>query len=228
MRNELINEYFFYDRVRPEAMDHVWQTGWRHFGRYFYRYSLIPHNGGVAHVLPLRIALDRFKLSRSQKRVLKRNADLSVRFRPAFVSNEVFDLFERHKTRFKDNVPDSVYTFISQQPDTVPCECLAVTLYDGERLIGISYLDVGKTAMSSVYQCFDPDESKRSLGILLVLLSAQYAADTGKTHYYPGYAYQESSHYDYKKAFFGLEAYNWQLSSWLPLERQISYGSQSL
>ena len=220
MRNELINEYFFYDSVRPEAMDHVWATGWRHFGRYFYRYSLIPHNGGVATVTPLRVALNDFRLSRSQKRVLKRNADLTVRFQPAFVSNEVFDLFERHKRRFKDNVPDSVYTFISQQPDTVPCECLGVSLYLDGRLVGISYLDAGKNAMSSVYQCFDPELSKRSLGTFMVLVSAQYALETGKTYYYPGYAYQQSSHYDYKKSFYALESYDWDSADWLPLKRQ--------
>lgn len=220
MRNELINEYFFYDQVRPEAMDHVWATGWRHFGRYFYRYSLIPHDGAIAKVMPLRVALTQFKLSRSQKRVLKRNEDLRIEFQPAFVSNEVFDLFERHKLRFKDNVPDSVYTFISQQPATVPCDCLAVSLYKDDRLLAISYLDVGKTAMSSVYQCFDPNESKRSLGTLMVLVSAQYALETGKTHYYPGYAYETSSHYDYKKSFYGLEFYHWDEAVWLPLARQ--------
>lgn len=221
MRSELINEYFFYDRVLPEAMDHVWASGWRHFGRYFYRYSLIPHGGRICTVLPLRIRLANFAASRSQKRVLKRNQDLEVRFQPAFVDDKVLTLFEQHKNRFKDNVPDSIYTFISPQPDHVPCECLSVGVYLNAELIAMSYLDMGKTACSSVYQCFDPELSKRSLGVFMILVSASYAREQGKTFYYPGYAYEESSHYDYKKNFAGLEAFDWA-STWRSFTRRTT------
>ena len=221
MRSELINEYFFYDRVLPEAMDHIWASGWRHFGRYFYRYSLIPHGGRVCNVLPLRIRLSDFKPSRSQKRVLKRNRDLEVRFQSAFVDDQVLALFEKHKTRFKDNVPDSIYTFISPQPGEVPCEALSVSVYLKGELVAISYLDIGKDATSSVYQCFDPDLSKRSLGVFMILVSARYAVEQGKTFYYPGYVYKESSHYDYKKNFGALEAFDWQ-GSWQSYARRTT------
>lgn len=226
MRSELINEYFFYDRVLPEAMDHIWSNGWRHFGRYFYRYSLIPHGGQICNVLPLRIRLDEFRASRSQKRILKRNQDLELRVQPAFVDDEVLSLFERHKKRFKDNVPDSIYTFISPQPSSVPCECKSVALYLKGRLVGVSYLDIGKEAASSVYQCFDPELKQRSLGICMILASARYSLEQDKTFYYPGYAYQERSHYDYKKNFSGLEAYDWD-GSWHSFARVIPMVGES-
>ena len=192
-------------------MDHLWEKGWRHFGPYFYRYSHAPHDGQVCSVMPLRINLEKFKLSRSQKRILKRNADLEVRIRPAFVNSEVVDMFERHKERFVYNVPDTIYTFVSKRPSMIPCDCKSLCVYLNDKLIGISYLDVGREACSSVYQCFEPTESRRSLGVLMILYSLQYAREKDKTYYYPGYAYEESSHYDYKKKFAGLEHFDWKV-----------------
>lgn len=207
---QVLSEYFFHDELTPAQMDWLWAHGWRHFGTYFYRYSSTQQGPRRLHVLPLRIRLDSFQPSKSQRRVLKRNGDLRLEFRPAFVDAEVEALFERHRVRFKDNVPDSIYTFVSERPAELPCRCLSLCAYWGEQLVGISYLDVGETACSSVYQCFDPDLSRRSLGVFMVLCSVEYSLQIGKTHYYHGYAYEESSHYDYKKKFAALERFDWR------------------
>lgn len=214
-----MNEYFFHDSVTGRQMDRLWAGGWRHFGTYFYRYALTQHAQTRYHVMPLRIRLASFKPSQSQKRILKKNKGLRVCFKPAFVNDEVELLFERHKRRFRNNVPDSIFTFVSEQPARVPCECLSLSLYLDNKLIGMSYLDIGETASSSVYQCFDPDFSGRSLGIYMVLCSVEYSLAQGKSHYYHGYAYEENSHYDYKKKFSGLEAFDWSQENWQPVLR---------
>ena len=219
-----VNEYFFYDDVSPAQMDTLWAGGWRHFGGYFFRYASTQQEGRTFAVLPLRMRLSAFAASRSQTRTLKRNADLEVRVVPAYVDAEVEDLFEHHKTRFSHNVPESIYSFVSHEPDEVPCRCVSLCLFKDDRLVGISYLDIGKTASSSVYQCFDPLETKRSLGNLMILLSVQHSHSLGKTLYYPGYAYKEPSHYDYKKNFVGLEAYDWKTATWPPLPRSGGQG----
>lgn len=210
-----MNEYFFRQHVSPEQMDYIWEHGWRHFGTYFFRYAL----GSDKHVLPLRIRLSDFQPSQSQKRIIKKNRDLKAIFAPAFIDARVEALFEHHKGRFEDNIPDSIYTFMSRSPATVPCTCQSLCLYFQDQLIGISYLDIGDTATSSVYQCFDPEFDKRSLGILMILLSIEESVRSGKTFYYPGYAYVEPSHYDYKKTFAALEAFDWK--SWRPYPRLI-------
>jgi leucyl-tRNA---protein transferase len=211
-----MNEYFFKDHVSPALMDNLWTQGWRHFGSYFFRYSHVLKDGTVFHVQPLRVKLEHLTLNRSQKRTLKQNHDINLLVKPAYLDDEVTQLFERHKTRFKDNVPESLTTFLSEHPDVQPCPCLSLCLYLQGELVGISYLDVGQTATSSVYQCFEPTLSKRSLGILMMLFAVQYSRDQGKTYYYPGYAFREPSFYDYKKTLRGLEFYTWQ-NTWLPL-----------
>lgn len=206
-----INESFFSQRVLPEQMDLLWARGWRHFGEYFFRYSLGVHNEEARVVLPLRIDLTTFQPSRSQKRALARNRDLEVVVRPTFIDEAKQQLFQRHKQRFEDNVPDSIYDFLSASPADVPCANREIALFLEGRLIGASFLDIGLAAASSVYAMFEPEESKRSLGVFMILQAIRHATEIGCRYYYPGYAYRGQSFYDYKKNFHSLEYYDWKL-----------------
>ncbi|WP_337870204.1 arginine-tRNA-protein transferase [Meiothermus sp.] len=208
-----LNEYFLADQVEPEVMDRLWAEGWRHFGEYFFRYSQTRSQT----VLPLRVRLAGFVLRRSQQRVLRKNQDIQLKLQPAFVNAQVEALFARHKTRFSHSIPQSIYNFISRHPTHIPCRCHSLTLHHQGRLVGISYLDEGAQATSSVYQCFDPDLSRRSLGILMIVHSILLSRACGKAYYYPGYAYLEPSEYDYKKRLGALEYFDWR-GNWLRFE----------
>ena len=182
----------------PAEMDRYWAEGWRHFGIVFFRYRSAIHDGKSYSVLPLRIVLERFRLSRSQKRVLAKNSDIKMLLRPTHIDNKKIALFGKHRQRFQENVPNSLDQFLSPVPDSVPCLNLELCVYRGEKLLGVTFLDVGETATSAVYAIFDPDEAKRSLGILMMLHSIHFSLEQGFRYYYPGYAYREPFAYDYK------------------------------
>ena len=126
-------------------------------------------------------------------------------------------LFNRHKQRFTENVPDSLEDFLGADSSSGPCVNVEVAVQRGSRLLAASYLDLGHAAVSSIYGFFDPDESARSLGIFTMLVEIEFACQRGCRHYYPGYAYLQPSHYDYKKQFHGLEAFDWK--AWAPMPR---------
>ncbi len=212
----MINEYFIADRVSAAEMDVLWREGWRHFGTYFFRYSVAENDGRLCHVLPLRLKVGAFTLSRSQLRVLKKNRDVDVQIRDAVVDSAKEELFLRHRRRFKQNVPDSIHDFMSDHPSSVPCRNQEISVYDGDRLIAASFLDVGEESTSAVYAAFEPEESRRSLGIFTMLCAIEQTRLLGCRYYYPGYAYREPSLYDYKKRFSGLEALDWR-AGWEPL-----------
>jgi arginine-tRNA-protein transferase len=213
------DEHFLCLRASPAKMDKFWAEGWRHFGVIFVRYRNSFHGGKPYSVLPLRIDLERFGLSRSQKRVLAKNRDLEVVVRPSFIDHDKQSLFEKHRVRFDDNVPDSLFNFLSPNPAEVPCPNLEICLYRHKRLIGVTFLDVGERATSGVYAIFDPMEAKRSLGILMMLHSIEISRQRGCRYYYPGYAYREPFTYDYKKKFSALEYLDW-VSGWQPFPRE--------
>lgn len=218
----LIWDDFHAEKVPPEGMDALLVQGWRHFGTQFFRYSVMLHEGECQTVVPLRVELEQFSLSKSQRRVLRKNADLRVEFTPARLTEEAQGMFQRHKSRFTENVPEELTTFLSAEPGTVPCECLAVECHLGEVCIAISFMDVGSIATSSVYGVFEPVYESRSLGIFTMLREIQWAKERGMQFVYPGYATLGSSHYDYKKQFAGLQGYHWETDAWLPWQELVA------
>lgn len=210
-------EYFACLNVSPAQMDFLWAEGWRHFGIYFFRYQTSFHADQKFSVIPLRIDLARFTLSRSQKRVLAKNRDAEIVIRPASVDDERKILFEKHRVRFQENIPTSLDDVLSSSPASMPCPACELCVYLGGRLVGVTYLDIGRNAISAVYAIFDPIQARRSLGILMILHSLQLSRSRGCRYYYPGYAYREPFTYDYKKRFHGVEYLDWN-SGWRPYE----------
>ena len=63
-----INEAFHADLVASAELDQLLAGGWRHFGTHFFRYNLGIYGGEIRRVMPLRIRLADFRLSKSQRR----------------------------------------------------------------------------------------------------------------------------------------------------------------
>lgn len=205
-----INEEFYSQKASPGEMDSLWANGWRHFGTYFFRYNLALHQYEIRRVFPLRIRLSDFSLSKSQRRILRKNQDLRIVVRPIEINTEKEILFERHKRRFKDNAPFSLYDFLSFDAANAPCEALEVCAYRENEMLAVSFFDVGERAVSSVYAMFAPEAASRSLGIFTMLLEIDWALKQEKDFFYQGYSYEGSSFYDYKKRFRALEKYDWK------------------
>lgn len=197
---------------QPVLMDALWARGWRHFGPMFFRYSETESEQGALHVIPLRVDLERFRFSESQRRTLRRNADLKTSFGPSLPGDAERLLFHAHASRFRENIPSSLEAFLGTDPSSgIPCEIRQLSVRgEGGRLLAASYVAVGEEAWSSVYAMFDPAESRRRLGIATLLWEIEAARAAGCRWLYHGYAYREPSHYDYKKQFSGLEWFDWE------------------
>jgi len=205
---EYINEAFEADSVTPPQLDTLLANGWRHFGSYFFRYNLGFFDLDIQRVLPLRIRLADFKPSKSQRRVLRQNEDLEITLNDVAIDETIEQLFDRHKRRFVQNVPPSIYEFLP--PGTSPCDVRQLSVRKNGELIAASFFDVGERTTSGVYAIFEPLEQMRSLGIFTMLKEIEYAIETGREFYYQGYAYEGESFYDYKKRFRGTEMFDWK------------------
>lgn len=205
----LVNEVGEANTVSRERMDELWSLGWRHFGPKFFRYSVMWQGGTWKRVINLRVKLEDWKPSKSQRRTLKANEDLAVEFTPADPREEESALFQKHKQRFVENVPDELSEFLGKEPNGCPGACIQVSARLEGELLAASFLDVGDKACSSIYGIFNPEETRRRLGIFTMLCEMLYAKDQGLEYYYLGYACLESSPYDYKKELRPVAVFDW-------------------
>lgn len=216
-----IDDIFLTQHLLPEQMDEMWAAGWRHQGSLFFRYSHWPTAGVEHQIMPVRIDLSRFTPSKSQRRVRRKNEDLQWTISPTEIDQEMITVFEKHSTRFHENVPQSIFDFLGFSPATKPCECLMLKALLNGRMIAVSFMDLGERDVSSSYAIFDPEFSDRGLGTLTLLREIEHATSLGKRYLYHGYATRTPSHYDYKKTFNALESYDWATQTWSPCQRYI-------
>lgn len=209
--------------VSSQRIDELLANGWRHAGEHFYRYNFAFHQGMLTEVIPLRIQLSQFQPSKSQRKIWRRNQnkDYHIEIRPTVVDDEKNALFQQHKSKFVDNVPDQLHDFLAHEPHAVPCEGREVAVYHQDQLIGTSFFDVGEQSISTIYGMYDLEYGKQGLGIYTMMLEMEHAKALGKPYYYHGYCYRCPSFYDYKKRFTGLEAFDWK-GNWRPWEENDS------
>ncbi len=209
-----LDEAFLAPQVPAATMDFLWSQGWRHQGHCFFRYTHCVMAGVEQEIVPLRMDLARFQMSKSQRRVCRQNADVRWEVSPAIFDDAIHTMFARHSERFDDNKPGSLDAFFSAEPAYLPCECAAIKAWLGNELIAVSFLDIGVEAVSSVYAIFEPEYEKRSLGILTLLKEIELAQATRKRWLYQGFGTRGPSRYDYKRRFAALEGYDWERREW--------------
>lgn len=216
----LVAESRILPSVQPEVMDELWSVGWRHFGADFFRASLMAEETALKRQIPLRIELAKFQRSKGQRRTVRKNQDLTLALQPAVPGPTEEGLFQAHKQRFQRNIPEALRDFLGDRPHGVPCPCLQLSVSLNGEMIAASFLALGRRSCSSIYAVFDPDHSRRRLGVFTMLIELEYAKAHGFEYYYSGYATVESSCYDYKKDFNALRYYDWE-GNWSPLDGLI-------
>lgn len=191
------------------------QVGFRRSGEQIYR----PHCPQCAACQSIRIPVDEFVASRSQKRILKRNAS----FRTQMVttpSRDYYPLYEQYICA--RHTEGSMYPPNKTQFEHfILCEWQGpayIEAYDGDKLIAVAVTDVidngtGHRALSALYTFFDPNYASASLGTWMIMMQAHHAKLQNREYLYLGYYVAGSQKMSYKQQFFPFEQFNgnkWQ------------------
>ncbi len=214
-KSNVISQEFSAEKIHPVLFDILLSQGWRHFGTYFYRYNVTLYNHEAVRVLPLRIDLNDFRMTKKQRRIERKNSCFTHEFTPTIITQELIDLFLLHREKFTENRPENLHDFFSEHPSTMPCKNETLIVKDREKIIAASFLDIGSESTSSIYAMYDPSYSSYSPGIFTILKEIEYSIKLEKRYYYHGYIYNCNSFYDYKKHFHALEYFDWN-GEWLP------------
>lgn len=194
-----------------EEVDYLLLNGWRHFGNYFF----MPNCRECSACTPIRTLVTEFKPSKSQRKNFNKNNTLiTVEFSPLFFSDEIFNLYTKH-SRVKFGQETSMDEFKSSFFSDALSGNSRLSLFriDG-KLIGVGFIDITATGLSSIYFCYDTDYSSYGLGVFSVLKEIEYAAELGKQYYYLGYYIEENSSMEYKNRYTPYETLLWEEGQW--------------
>jgi arginine-tRNA-protein transferase len=181
------------------------ELGFRRSGDHLYR----PHCQLCKACVPARIPVARFRPSRKQNRVLKRNADIKVtRCEPGF-TEERYQLYARYISERHadgDMFPPSRGQFSTFLVSNLPY-AFFYELRVADRLIGIAVTDVLPNGMSAVYTFYDPNEEKRSLGVFGILWQIAETRRLGLDAVYLGYWIKGCRKMSYKTEYRPIELF---------------------
>jgi len=181
------------------------ELGFRRSGDHLYR----PHCQLCKACVPARIPVARFRPSRKQQRVLKRNLDIKVtRCDPGF-TEERYQLYARYISERHadgDMFPPSRGQFSTFLVSNLPYAFFYEMRVE-ERLIGIAVTDVLPNGMSAVYTFYDPNEEKRSLGVFGILWQIAETRRLGLDAVYLGYWIKGCRKMSYKTEYRPIELF---------------------
>ncbi len=158
----------------------------------------------------MRVVVEEFRPSRSLRRVIRRNADLSNAIRPAQATSEQYVLFARYLAwRHGDGEMAGMgFADYRSMIDDTPIDSglLEMRRPDGA-LAACCLVDRSSDGLSAVYSFFDPDRAADSLGSLIVLRLIEEARRRGLPYVYLGYWIAGSRKMAYKARFQPLETF---------------------
>lgn len=213
-----IEEYIEMQALDTMVFDRFCEDGWVYWADLIFRRNYWEWRGMPCRVVMLRIRLKDFEFSKSQRKCLRRNEDLTVERKAIQITAAHEELFEQHARRFAYNRPLSIYGFFSFFSSIMPCFGVQFDVFKHEKLLATSFFHLGRRSMAGNYGIYDMRESQRSLGTFTMLKEIELAIEAGREYYYPGFVYDLPSEFDYKLNFNNLEYYDWW-GNWYPLER---------
>ena len=193
----------YYDTEHPvtmtdERMDRYLRRGWYRIQQTVITTDLITSEGRLLPVFWLRLDLRRFRISRSARRILAKNADLPVRIADPVIGGEIEELYAAYRASIDFTIPETAREYLMGDRDTNAYDTSLIEVRDRGRLAAAGFFDCGVESLAGVLHLYRPEYRRTSPGKYLMLLEILIAMDRGMRYYYPGYVSTETPKYDYK------------------------------
>jgi arginine-tRNA-protein transferase len=199
----LVSQYraFAAAQIDPEAYHELMNAGFRRSGRMVYQ----PICGGCAACVPIRVPVENFEASKSQRRCFRRNADLKITVGKPQASDEKFSLYQRYRADWHATTEpargaerEGFESFLYESPVR---SIEFVYRLPTDEIVGVGICDVCSESLSSVYFYFDPAQAKRGLGTFSALFEIDYARQARIPYWYAGFHVAGCAAMEYKAAF---------------------------
>ncbi|MCT7561905.1 arginyltransferase [Aliarcobacter butzleri] len=182
------------------------ERGWRRFGRMHF----VPECRSCTKCVSMRIDVNNYKFSKSEKRVISKNQDTKLYIRPPSVTMEHLSLYDKYHKFMNDkkdwtyspiDVDDYVRSYV-ESSENFAKEFLYMR---DDKLIGVALVDILPKAISAIYCYYDHDYSEFSIGKFSILAQIKIAKELNIPYIYLGYWIKDHFSMGYKEKYSPFE-----------------------
>jgi arginine-tRNA-protein transferase len=224
-RKSRYRAFRFDGTLAEEAHEVVLNRGYRRCGSIYYAAAC----RNCQACIPYRLDIAGFEPSKSQRRVLKRNRDVVFNVgRPVYTEEKetLYLRYSRHQHPYdpihEQQIRNEVELLetLEIQMYSNPESTREWTMQVDDKLAGFGIFDVAEETLSAVYNVYDPDHYRRSLGTLAILLTMDWGAANGYRFLNLGYFIAGHPKMDYKRRFGPAETLDWKDGDWHPFSQR--------
>ncbi len=182
-----------------ESYTWLMEQGFRRSGEQLYR----PHCPHCSQCQSIRVLVDQFSLSKSQKRLVKRNAHFEIN-KSTEIKDIYYPLYEKYiNTIHHDGsmFPATFEQFSSFLSNDITQQLFIETWHE-QQLISVAITDCLENALSSVYTFYHPDYRQSGLGVFSILTQITLTQALNKQFLYLGYQIDDCQKMNYKNRYY--------------------------
>ncbi len=184
----------------------VIERGWRRFGNYYF----YPICKDCNECKSLRIDVNNFKPSKSQKKAIKRNKNTKYIVQSPSLTKAHIERYNKYhkwkegkdnwkyrpinKAEYYENFVEGAYNFGKE-----------VLYYIDDKLVAVDLIDITYDGISAIYFFYDPDYAWYSLGVYSLIKQIEFAKILKKDWIYLGYWVDGCKSFAYKTNFTPLQ-----------------------
>lgn len=212
----------FAEKHYPEAivgssLDDYLAKGWYRMGQSIFTTHFLCFGEKLYSAIWIRLALEDHKFRKGQRKLMRRNGQqFRIEYAPFEITPEKEELYQKYKKHFHGFIARSLVDSLLDGDNTNTYHTIESQIYDGDRLIGLSFFDLGKESVASILGIYDPEYADASLGYYTMLLEIEYCRQNNIPYYYPGYVVPGYDRFDYKLRIGEVEYLSLSSSNWEP------------
>lgn len=212
-------EKHYPDHLLPEELDVYLARGWYRMGQSIFTTHFLCFNDQFFSAIWIRLPLKGYNYTRSLRKLLRKNSERFITtFHKSELTAEKENLYQRYKYTFPGVLASTLKESLQDGEEFNVYQTYEVNVRDGDKLVAVSFFDVGYDSAASILGIYDPEYSAHSLGLYTMLLEIAFCQQNEMNFYYPGYIVPGYPRFDYKLRIGDTQYYDLGTKTWYPFK----------